>query len=132
MELNDNQKTAILVFSVTMLAYLFFVKEKIRLPGAAKAKANSESADDEDISDREPMKEPSINPQELKKSRMVLNAFNSLNAYIKAYNAGESQKDLDQMVVDLKKMYNVKIYKKPDGRMAVADGVGKDILINDL
>lgn len=137
MELNNNQKTAILVFSASLLAFLFFVKPGLKAPGTKKKHSGNTSSMDgfsesEDITKRQPIKEPTINAKELKKSQVVNDAYTALKTYVAAWNAGEKQSDLNQLVRDLRRSFSVTVYKKADGRIAVCDIKGKDILINDI
>jgi hypothetical protein len=85
---------------------------------------------EDDVVSRQPIKVPSINPSELK-NRKVFDAFNALKAYITAWNAGESKADLNQMAKDIRFRYSVNVYRKSDGRLAVSDAAGNDIIVND-
>jgi len=135
MALDNNEKTGLFVFSAVLIVYFFFVKEKIKAPGA-KAEASGTASIDgfsDDVKTRPTLKTPSMDPQQLRKcSKGVQDAYNCMKAYVAAYNAKEPQTELNQLVKDMKRRYSVTVYIKPDGRAAVCDRTGKDILINDL
>jgi hypothetical protein len=137
MEMGNSEKTALLVFGSALLVYFFFVKTKIKAPGDKDVKDSGDKASadgftEDDVAKRVPIKKPTINPKDLKTSQKVNDAYHALCAYIAAYNAGESMADLNQLVKDLKRRYSVRVYKRTDGRWAVSDSFGNDIIVNNL
>lgn len=136
MAMSNNEKTAFLVFASAAFVFFFFVKAKIKAPGERDKKEvgknTEEGYTEDDVAQRIPIKKPTINPKELKTSQKVNDAYHALCAYIAAYNAGESMEDLNQLVKDLKRRYSVKVYKRGDGRWAVSDSFGNDIIVNNL
>ncbi len=135
MAMSNNEKTAFLVFGAATFVYFFFVKAKIKAPGEKDKKEDQSGTGgltEDDVTQRTPIKKPTINPKELKTSQKVNDAYNALCDYIAAYNAGESMEDLNQLVKDLKRRYSVKVYKRGDGRWAVSDSFGNDIIVNNL
>lgn len=135
--MSNNEKTALLVFGSALFVFFFFVKAKIKAPGEKDAKdaGDQSSADgftEDNVAARVPIKKPTINQKELQKSQKVNDAYNALCAYIAAYNAGETMADLNQLVKDLKRRYSVRVYKRSDGRWAVSDSFGNDIIVNNL
>lgn len=132
--MNTSEKTAVLVFSSSLLVFWFFIKPRIKVKktGSSSGKASMDgfTENEDDMVNRKPIKSPSINPGELK-SKKVIDAFNAMKAYITAWNAGESKADLNQMVKDIRFRYSVNVYKKSDGRIAVSDAAGNDIIVND-
>lgn len=131
--LTNDQKTAFLVFSTSIVFFFLFVRTRIKAPGTSTKNEDTADASGkvEDIAARKPIAKPTIDKKKIK-SQLVLDAYNSLCAYISAYNAGETQDDLNQMVKDMRRRYSVRVYKRSDGRWAVADTAGKDIIINEL
>lgn len=136
MAMTNKEKTAFLVFGAAAFVFFFFVKAKIKAPGEKDKKESEQASADgfteDDVAKRIPIKKPTINPKELKTSQKVNDAYHALCAYIAAYNAGESMEDLNQLVKDLKRRYSVKVYKRGDGRWAVSDSFGNDIIVNNL
>lgn len=135
MSMNANEKTAVMVFSASLLVFWFFIKPKIKVKKATSDDGGKLSMDgftepEDDVVSRQPVKVPSINPAELK-NKKVFDAFNALKAYVTAWNAGESKADLAQMVKDIRRRYSVSVYRKADGRIAVSDITGNDIIVND-
>jgi hypothetical protein len=135
MAMNTSEKTAVLVFSASFVVFWFLIKPRIRLKKSGTGSAGKASMDgftdkEDDVVSRQPIKVPSINPSELK-NRKVFDAFNALKAYITAWNAGESKADLNQMAKDIRFRYSVNVYRKSDGRLAVSDAAGNDIIVND-
>ena len=136
--MTNTEKTALLTFGASILVFFFFIKPKIKAPGSKKEdttedeKDSSGNAIEDDVAARTPIVKPTINPKELQKSQKVKDAYDALCIYIAAYNAGESMSDLNQLVKDLKRRFSAKVYKRSDGRWAVADSFGKDIIVNNL
>ncbi len=133
----NKEKTAIVLFGSAIFLWFFFLKEKIKpkelkLTSTVSMDGNSKDELPEIDVNRIPIKSPTINPKELEKSQKVSDAYNALAAYIAAYNAGEKQSDLDTMVRDMRSQMGMNVYKRRDGRMAVSDTSGKDIIVNNL
>ena len=133
MELSNNQKTAIMVFSAALLTFWFVVKPRIKIKKSAEKKPQTASMDGFTEKDnplkRTPIAAAIIHPRELRNPK-IANAYNAMKAYIAAYNAGESLSDIKEMVKDIRRQFGIDVYRKPDGRVAVSDATGQDIMIN--
>lgn len=134
MALNNNQKTSILVFSAAFMTYWLFIRQRINPKSNPEKKADKLSMDGftekDDPIKRKTIKAPVINPRELSNPK-IANAFNVMKAYIAAYNAGEKLSDLREMSEEMRRKFGMNVYQKPDGRVAVSDYTGQDIIVND-
>ncbi len=55
-------------------------------------------------------------------------AYTCLSSYIEAWNAGEDDATLEELKKEFKDEFNMVIYKAANGKMAVRDTEGHDIL----
>jgi hypothetical protein len=125
---NQSIKKALFVFGGGLLIFLLI---KPKLPNLKKI-ANGGSVPEDDPKKRTPMKEPVANPKDLKGNKKVQNAVISLQAYVKAYNSGEPQSELDKLNEELKKEYGLRVYRRGiDNKLVVADTSGKIIIENN-
>lgn len=111
--MNDSLKKAIIVFSVSILLFI----------GAKKVLKYDKK---ELQTKRNKYLKPSIADEDIK-DELTNNAFIALEAYIEAWNSGESLSDIKELNKELSKQFGVTVEKDGLG-LVVKDVKGKKVI----
>lgn len=123
--MTDSLKKALLVFGGGFLLFWLF-KPKV---GNMKKIANGGAVSEDKPSERKPLKEPKVDPAAIKGNKKAQDAMLALTAYVKAYNAGETQSKLDELNKELSKEFGLTVFRRGlDNKIVVSNLSGKVIL----
>jgi hypothetical protein len=117
---NDSLKQLILITGVSLLIFWIF---KPKGDGEGKSIFSSSSG-------RKIIRKPILSEDDLQDD-YLRSAYECLCAYIDAYNEQESDKVLIEMKDDFKTDIGIVIYEDANGKLAVRDTEGNDILVNN-
>lgn len=124
--LSDSAKKALLVFGVAFAVFILF-RPKMKKQNTLKQGGASVPEPKE----RKKIAMPTLNAKDVKNNTKAKNAFIVMKAYVAAYNNNEPQSALDELNKEFSKEYALRVYHKPDGRIAVCDLGGRDIIVNN-
>lgn len=123
--MTDSLKKALLIFGGGGLIFLIFRPKSINF----KKMINGGATSVESPSKRKPLKEPKVDPAAVKGNKKAQDAMLALSAYVKAYNAGETQKNLDELNKELAKEFSLNVFQRGlDKKIVVSNLSGKVIL----
>jgi len=127
--MTDDNKKALLVFSVGILLFLLIKPKKKKTNGSTNLNFTNE---EDSPKQRSQMKMPTMSEKSAKANPMAKNGFACLKAYISAYNNGEPQDVLDELNREFAKEFKCKVYRrKSDRKLVVTDLDGKEIMVNN-
>lgn len=123
--MSESLKKALLVFGGGFLLFWLF-KPKV---GNMKKIANGGAVKEDKPADRKPLKEPKVDPAAVKGNKKAQDAMIALSAYVKAYNAGETQSKLDELNKEMAKEFGLNVFRRGlDNKVVVSNLSGKVIL----
>lgn len=123
--MNESIKKALLVFTGGIALFLLFKPKSM----SVKKLLNGAAIPEDDPKKRTPLKEPKVNPADIKGNKAAQSAFTALKAYVAAYNAGETQEKLSELNTEIGKEYGLTVYRRGlDKKVVVANLSGKIIL----
>ena len=124
--MNNTQKTILILTLATITFFIVRKKPKKSLEVAFNG------VEEKDPKERTPIKEPTMSKKDAKANPTATKAFKCLQAYIKAYNSGESQKNLDKLNAEMSNEVGMVVYRRrQDNKLCVKYLNGKDIIVNN-
>ena len=121
--MNDSVKKAIVIFGLGVIIFWFVVRPRM-------VKKEADAANETPTPRTDKIAMPNYNQDDLNKNEKAADAIETLEAYIEAYNAGESDVKLVELNNGLKEIKGMSVIKDDDHTVRVVDLNNNDILIH--
>ena len=121
--MNDSVKKAIVIFGLGAIIFWFVVRPRM-------VKKEADAANETPTPRTDKIAMPNYNQDDLNKNEKAADAIETLEAYIEAYNAGESDVKLVELNNGLKEIKGMSVIKDDDHTVRVVDLNNNDILIH--
>jgi hypothetical protein len=122
-----NLQKAIVVFGTAGLLF-WIIKPKPK----KSLELGFNGVQEADPKERTKITAPTMSKKDAKANPKAGKAFKALQAYVSAYNSGETQENLDKLNDELAHEMGMRVYRRrQDNKLAVKDLNDKDIIVNN-